>query len=688
MKKLSVLALVSMSLLLNAQTEWNIICDNYIDESFSDISYVNQQNVWATGSNGHIIHSGDGGMNWEVQFNSSTAWFYGCFFLNEQTGWVVGWDEVYHTDDGGENWVAQEVPDPLGLGLNEVYFINEDTGWIAGDYQTIYATQNGGDTWIVQNSYVLPNHKCFQDIYFYDALNGMAVGDGLITEYNIAMITDDGGNTWTPITVPGDEGLSKVYRTDNGLWWIADNRCNLFKSNDNGTTWETISGMHGPFLDGMCFFNNDSAIIMKSGGRFSITSDGWDTWNDVVYYFGLSENAMDFYDYNHGIAIGWETETISTENGGYDWLKKNNEYYSIGFFDELNGWIINGHPNKGNLLHTTDGGITWNFVETPNTDEAWMIHFPTNETGFVYCSDNQIIKTSNAGNNWSILYLQDSIGGRMHFINQDTGFMCSYHGYFSKTFDGGETWSSTKINDSINFRTIFFLDSNEGWIAGNFGFYAHTTDGGQSWLTGSVEAYNPTKIYFIDNLHGFITTSQGYLYKTDDGGVTWDEMSGFEFSLIDIVFVDSQKGWIINDNNTVYLSNDGGETWNPDFIFDDYGITDMFFLDENNGWVCTDKGVIAKCSKIVSIENNEPYNNELFLYPNPVSNKLNVNTGISIKYPFICQIYSIDGKLLYSRIFRHEKEPVCFDVSNFTHGTYILKFINSEKETQMKFMKN
>jgi hypothetical protein len=154
------------------------------------------------------------------------------------------------------------------------------------------------------------------------------------------------------------------------------------------------------------------------------------------------------------------------------------------------------------------------------------------------------------------------------------------------------------------------------------------------------------------------------------------------------VFVDSQKGWIINDNNTVYLSNDGGETWNPDFLFDHYEVTDMFFLNENNGWVCTDKGVIAKYNKIVSVENNEPFNDELFLYPNPVSNKLNVNTGISVKYPFACQIYSIDGKMLYSRIFRHEKEPVCFDVSNFTRGTYILKFINSEKETQMKFMKN
>ncbi len=675
-----------VSLFVNAQMGWEMICNNYFSESFSDISYVNEQNVWAVGSNGFIIHSGDGGVHWDVQFKDSDAWFNGCFFLDDQVGWVVGWDEVYHTTDGGETWKIQDTPNPLQLSLNEVFFINEDIGWIAGDYQTIYATYDGGENWFIQNSYVLPDHICFQDIYFYDELHGMAIGDGMLTEDNIAKITNDGGNTWEMVTIPGDKGFLEVHHTDNGYWWVADKSSNLYKSSNNGLTWEQISVTNGAHTYGMHFFNNDSAIIMRASGRFSITSDGWNTWEDVVYYFGLFEKAMDFCDEIHGIAIGWEAETITTKNGGQDWLKRSNEYYSIGFFDEFNGWVVNGHPNK-ELLHTTDGGYTWSFAETPNSDEVWFLHFPTDEAGYAYCWNNELMRTTDAGNNWNILNLPDSIGGNFHFINQDTGFMCSYLGYFSKTFDGGETWSSTIVTDSINLRAIYFLDSSEGWMVGNWGFHAHTTDGGQTWETGFLDVNSPTNIYFINNLKGFITTYQGYLYKTKDGGDFWEKMSGFEYPLIKITFIDSLNGWLTNNHKSIYHTSDGGETWEIEYSFDENTITDIFFLNNKNGWVCNDKGIIAKYSETLDIS-NDPLNCDLLLYPNPVSEKVNLKVNSSMEYPFICQIYSVDGKLMRSRLFKHKNESVYFNVSDFANGLYILKFYSSEKETELKFIKN
>lgn len=686
MKKVIISIFAGLFLSVNAQTGWEVICNNYLDESFWDISYINEQNAWAVGSNGFIIHSEDGGIHWDVQFKNSDAWFNGCFFLDDQTGWVVGWDEVYHTEDGGDTWEQQDVPDPLQLGLNEVFFINQDTGWIAGDYQTIYATFDGGENWFVQNPYVLPDHICFQDIFFYDKLHGMAVGDAMLDDYRIARITNNGGNTWEDVTIPSNYGFSKVYHTDNGFWWVADERSNLFKSDDNGLSWEKISVGNGSYLKGMHFFNNDSAVIMSSGSRFHITSDGWNTWNDVVYYYGLSENAMDFCDDDKGIAIGWETETITTKNGGYDWLKKSSEFYDIGFFDEYNGWLINGHPNK-DILHTTDGGITWNFVETPNSSEVWFLHFPTNNTGYIHCKNNELMKTTDAGNNWTIINLPDSITGFAHFINQDTGFMCSYYGYFSKTYDGGESWSSVKVNDSINLRTVFFLDENEGWMIGNYGFYTHTTDGGETWESGFLDVYYPTDICFTNNLNGFITTYQGYLYKTDDGGESWQKMDGFEYPLIKITFTDSLNGWLINDYNSIYHTTDGGETWEIEYSFEEYGITDIFFLNNENGWACNDKGIIAKYGNSLDIK-NQTVSGNLVIYPNPANDRINIRVNSNTTYPLVCQIYTTDGKLMRSHIYKYENEPLYFNVTDFQPGLYFIKLISKENESVAKFIKN
>ncbi len=685
MKNLITTLLLSIALVSNAQISWDIIYNNYLDESFFDLSYINEQNAWAVGSNGHILHSDNGGIDWDIQFQNSDAWFYGCFFLNDQQGWVVGWNEVYYTYDGGQTWYSQNLPNPLGLGANEAFFINQDTGWIVGDYQTIYVTYNGGEEWLVQNHYVLANHKCFQDVYFYDALHGMAVGGGLTSSLSIVMKTDDGGVNWEEISIPGNSDLVNVFYTEDGYWWISDEDSKLYKSNDCGMNWEIISIEYG-YLQKLHFFNNDTAILLDNSGKICITNDAWNTWDVTNNYYGLSLNAMDFCDEMNGIAIGWETETIKTNNGGYNWEKVSNDFIKIAFFDVSNGWMINGYPNK-NLLHTNDGGTSWNFVETPNTGEIWKLCFPTEEVGYAFCDENEMMKTNDSGNSWNVIYVPDSIKGGVYFINQDTGFMCSNNGYFSKTFDGGQTWNSIKVNDSINLRSLFFLNSNEGWVTGNFGFYAHTFDGGQTWETGFLDSYMPSDVYFIDSLKGFITTYQGFLYKTTDGGINWDKISGFESSLLKIVFTDSINGWIINNINKIYHTPDGGKSWETEYTFENYGISDIFFLDDKNGWVCKSNGVIAKYSETTNIEETNP-NSEISIYPNPVSDKLFLNPDKKIKFPLVCQIYSINGRLLRNKIFRYRNATLSINVSHFSKGLYILKFSGKEMTFETKFIKN
>ncbi|MCK4339404.1 MAG: hypothetical protein KAW87_05395, partial [Candidatus Cloacimonetes bacterium] len=81
-----------------------------------------------------------------VVCNSQENWFWqnGCylndvFFINENTGWIVGEGHaIQHTCDGGINWVNQTYI--TNIDLHSVYFIDENTGWAVGESGLILHT--------------------------------------------------------------------------------------------------------------------------------------------------------------------------------------------------------------------------------------------------------------------------------------------------------------------------------------------------------------------------------------------------------------------------------------------------------------------------------------------------------------------------------------------------------------------
>ena len=94
---------------------------------------------------------------WFRQYSNNQLDFYSVYFINQNTGWVVGgreadeWGCIYKTTNGGTNWVVQ------WMGPNNfrysVCFADQNTGWVVGCTSTfkgtIYNTINGGTNWSV-----------------------------------------------------------------------------------------------------------------------------------------------------------------------------------------------------------------------------------------------------------------------------------------------------------------------------------------------------------------------------------------------------------------------------------------------------------------------------------------------------------------------------------------------------------
>src|SRR5690606_33127830 len=83
-------------------------------------------------------------------------------------------------------------------------------------------------------------------------------------------------------------------------------------------------------------------------------------------------------------------------------LPVNDQVNDIHFTDSLNGWIVtlgdNSPPDTGHILHTSDGGNSWE-VQLSHVGDFAAIQFLDNNTGYAYgfVGFTRFYKTTNGG---------------------------------------------------------------------------------------------------------------------------------------------------------------------------------------------------------------------------------------------------------------------------------------------------
>ncbi|GAG37063.1 unnamed protein product, partial [marine sediment metagenome] len=120
----------------NGGTSWS----SYTTTGVSpyDIYFVNELTGWAaggSGSNGVIAKTTDGGSTWTTQltdvYAGSSKRFRAIYCLDSSTCWAVGTIvDIHKTTDGGINWVAQTGSSSYQL--LDVYFVDSNTGFVVG----------------------------------------------------------------------------------------------------------------------------------------------------------------------------------------------------------------------------------------------------------------------------------------------------------------------------------------------------------------------------------------------------------------------------------------------------------------------------------------------------------------------------------------------------------------------------
>ena len=331
--------------------------------SFTSIRMLDSQNGWAIASSA-ILKTTDGGWHWHnVGPLHTTFKFASGEFFNSQVAWIVTQGtnsanptaiEVLRTLNGGQNWQSQTLTnDNQHELLGPPDFVNMQDGWLelvsnggpgaGSEAVEIYRTTDGGQSWSKVSATTneqpnggLPTGGIKTGISFKDTLNGWATATYYATNNAWLYATHDGGKTWQKQSLPLVSGTS---------------------GGEYDTTPPVFFGNNG-LLPVHVFATNNSVL------DFYITHNGGQTWTAQPLASFNSTNA-----YVADMAHAWATDTNNvfyrTLNGGISWQKEQSAGQTISalsFINDNEGWAIGSPNNKPLLLHTTDGGQTWQHI--------------------------------------------------------------------------------------------------------------------------------------------------------------------------------------------------------------------------------------------------------------------------------------------------------------------------------------
>ena len=275
-----------------------------------------------------------------------------------------------------------------------------------------------------------------------------------------------------------------------------------------------------------------------------------------------------FVDENTGWICGWTGTILHTTNGGQTWNPQTcpptNAYYSIFFTDSQNGWATGYH---GKIVHTSNGGETWELQPTPTTSDIYSVYFINSNEGWAaggdygsfpsYIKHRVILHTSNGGYSWAVQYYQSnkSILKSICFVNNNDGYSTGGSGVLMRTTDAGVNWSEGVIGGG-DFNDIFFVNESLGFASGPVVY--KTTNGGDNWSVVLSEG-NPiySSVYFTDELNGWtvgedINSNNGIIYHSTDGGENWLQENTPTFdALFGVFFANNNSGWTVGHLGTV-----------------------------------------------------------------------------------------------------------------------------------------
>lgn len=377
----------------------------------------------------------------------------------------------------------------------------------------------------------------------------------------------------------------------------------------------------------------------------------------------------------------------------------------------------------------------WEEVSVPTISGLNNAFFVDENIGYIvgggdyYGSPNStegiILKTTDSGNIWSIIYSQNNISLNHIFVIGSNIYIYGRDEVSQPlqiiSNDNGATWSQS--TPSFNTNTMYFSDD----IIYVFDFEETTTtikkiiNNVISTIITDVGVFgvNHNELIYVNNLFDTI-------YKSSDYGQNWQELlaypDGFGGNQSTNAVIKPFNDKIIihhtYPNHTIF-SNDNGTTWeiNTDDADTDFtkiinettiysvrpnniAITqnlinwqslledntqkrNIYFINDNLGFVLGDNGLLYKTENggVLSINENENLEKKIKIYPIPSKDKVQLEIPNDLQVNNL-NLYDINGRLVKT----YKSTERILKVCEFSAGNYLLKIETNQGNVTEKIV--
>lgn len=248
---------------------------------------------------------------WEKISVPTSASLRGLSVVSQNVIWASGTEgTVLRTLDGGKSWSAMAVPGAEKLDFRGIRAFDDATAVIISsgpaekDQARIYRTADGGATW--KQVFAETRRGIFLDaIAFWDRKHGIVLSDPPEGRF-VLFATDDGGLTWRqvpssrlPPALPNEGAFAAsnsclAIQGEKHVWFATGGAsvARVFRSNDRGQSWSVAETPMQPKNASSGIFSlafQDALHGVAVGGDYAhpessdlpnvlVTSDGGKSW--------------------------------------------------------------------------------------------------------------------------------------------------------------------------------------------------------------------------------------------------------------------------------------------------------------------------------------------------------------------------------------------------------------------------
>ncbi|MFH1049307.1 MAG: YCF48-related protein [bacterium] len=284
------------------------------------------------------------------------------------------------------------------------------------------------------------------------------------------------------------------------------------------------------------------------------------------------------------------------------------------------GWAVGSNRDYGFVLHTKDGGKTWNTISDSTQLKSYFLDlciFDKNTLlivgGPTPDGSPNVIKSIDGGYNWTatgVGTLPNTTYNGIFKLNDQNVYIVGDSGNIYKSSDMAVNWTKIEVPpmyQECNFLRVAAKNANDIWVVGeNFEqdstpIMLHTTDGGLNWIRPDIikelnfkQAYGGhyLGIKILGNSVWVIGGFGKFVFRSNDNGNTWTDVTPNATlgDANDIFLISETEVVVVTDYGGVFYSGNGGVDWTQRDISTNDWLLGIDIIDGNKLWLCGSPG--------------------------------------------------------------------------------------------------